>query len=101
MDIGEEEHEGKVEEEGVMSALERLRRGENVIANIGGDDGANGPRWWHTYKYRPIMGCVVIGEASNDNGGSGLEVALVERPIWEADLPPRYYGDQEWEKPGA
>ncbi|CAL3970064.1 unnamed protein product [Diplocarpon coronariae] len=51
---------------------------------------------WHTFKYRPILGIVVAGE-----GEEGLEVAIVERPIWEADLPPRYYGEQEWrEKDG-
>lgn len=55
------------------------------------------PHWWHTFKYRPIMGIVPLGKADPE---TGLEVAIVERPIWEADLPPRYYGDQEWEKPG-
>ncbi|KAL3418104.1 U3 small nucleolar RNA-associated protein [Phlyctema vagabunda] len=51
--------------------------------------------WWFTFKYRPILGLAQIGESS---GETGPEVALVERPIWEADLPPRYYGDQEWAK---
>ncbi|KAK2623639.1 hypothetical protein QTJ16_006820 [Diplocarpon rosae] len=46
---------------------------------------------WHTFKYRPILGIVVVGEGEEE-----LEVAIVERPIWEADLPPRYYGEQEW-----
>ena len=65
---------------------------------------------WHTYKYRPILGVVALGiEAcaefqSVSNGGDvyaarrGAEVALVERPMWDLDLPPRYHGDQEWEK---
>lgn len=62
--------------------------------------GSGHPHWWRTYKYRPIMGIVPL------EGGLGLEddaleVAIVERPIWEADLPPRYYGDQEWEKAGV
>ncbi|KAH8816436.1 WD40-repeat-containing domain protein [Xylogone sp. PMI_703] len=52
------------------------------------------PQWWHTYKYRPILGIVPIGEGSEE-GTAGPEVALVERPIWEVDLPPRYYGDHE------
>lgn len=64
----------------------------------GGNGGVGGrPHWWHTYKYRPIMGIVPLGAV----GQRGLEVAVVERPIWEVDLPPRYYGDQEWDQPDA
>jgi U3 small nucleolar RNA-associated protein 4 len=64
----------------------------------GGNSGVGGrPHWWHTYKYRPIMGIVPLSAA----GQRGLEVAVVERPIWEVDLPPRYYGDQEWDQPDA
>lgn len=67
-----------------------------------------GPDHWHTFKYRPIIGIVPLGkEAVGDddvstNGGNiyvsgpGVEVALVERPMWDLDLPPRYHGDQEW-----
>ena len=69
------------------------------------------PPYWHTYKYRPILGIVPLGgDRCGDNeageGGSedadgedlplGVEVALVERPLWEMDLPARYVGDQEW-----
>ena len=72
-------------------------------------------RWW-TYQYRPMLGVVLIGEVEEDesgkekgmeegkgNGGGepGLEVAIVERPIEECELPPRYYGDQEWVKGSA
>lgn len=76
--------------------LERLRRGQEVIVN-GGSNENTAPHWWHTYKYRPIMGVVPI---STEDASSGIEVVLVERPDWELDLPPRYYGDQEWEKHG-
>ncbi|KAL6716679.1 U3 small nucleolar RNA-associated protein [Lecanora helva] len=67
------------------------------------------PSHWHTYKYRPILGIVPIGGDSDDeaetqegkddsdNGSAaGLEVVLVERPLWDIDLPPQFYGDQEW-----
>ena len=69
------------------------------------------PPFWHTYKYRPILGIVPLdgetpGSSANRNGEPrgqevddiphGVEVALVERPLWEMDLPARYYGDQEW-----
>ncbi|CAN8101347.1 unnamed protein product [Discula destructiva] len=68
--------------------------------------------WWHTYKYRPILGVVPLSitEEVQTNGvvnghGSGskskeaatvpptLEVALVERPKWDVDLPARYVED--------
>ncbi|EHL01899.1 putative U3 small nucleolar RNA-associated protein 4 [Glarea lozoyensis 74030] len=75
------------------TALERLRRGSSA-----GEARASGAKAsWRTYKYRPILGVVVLGE---EEGEAGLEVAIVERPIWEVELPPRYYGDQEWEKDG-
>jgi U3 small nucleolar RNA-associated protein 4 len=38
----------------------------------------------------------VIGE--REDGDIGPEVVIVERPIWEVDLVPRYSGDEEWEK---
>lgn len=62
------------------------------------------PSHWHTFKYRPILGIVPLGEETDDetedgaeDGMSrGIEVALVERPLWDLDLPPQYYGNQEW-----
>ena len=53
---------------------------------------------WHTFKYRPILGICVVGEGESE---VGPEVALVERPIWEVELTPRYFGEQEWEKGGV
>jgi U3 small nucleolar RNA-associated protein 4 len=64
------------------------------------------PHWWHTYKYRPILGIVALdgpsvdGEGGEEEEAIGPEVVLVERPGWESDLPARYYGKQEWEKGG-
>jgi U3 small nucleolar RNA-associated protein 4 len=71
------------------TALERLRRGSTANVDL---EETGSAHHWHTFKYRPILGIVEIGEGE----GQGPEVAIVERPIWEADLPPRYYGDQEW-----
>jgi len=51
------------------------------------------PHEWHTFKYRPIMGVVLVGEGTE---GLGPEVAVVERPAWEAGLPGRWEGEQEW-----
>jgi U3 small nucleolar RNA-associated protein 4 len=80
------------DEDEPSTALECLRR-----ENSQKSDGDAKASYWHTSKYRPILGMVLIGE----EGEAGPEVALVERPIWEADLPPRYYGNQEWEKSGV
>ena len=61
------------------------------------------PAYWHTYKYRPILGIVSLGgetgdeAAEDDDSPLGLEVALIERPLFDIDLPPRYFGDQEWD----
>lgn len=70
-------------------------------------------RWWHTYKYRDILGIVPLnsvssvesddedkgieGEenAANDNDNDNLEVAVVERPMWDVELPGRYVRDYE------
>ncbi|KAI9715235.1 MAG: hypothetical protein M1812_006045 [Candelaria pacifica] len=74
-------------------------------------DRRESPAWWHTYKYRPILGIVPLGGGDVNNetreegdravverAFGGLEVALIERPMWDVDLPPRYQGDQEWVK---
>ncbi|KAI4692241.1 uncharacterized protein J4E84_003210 [Alternaria hordeiaustralica] len=70
--------------------------GEELI-NGGGEVGAveqskrNEP-WWHTFKYRPILGIVPI---SGDDSFHAPEVVLVERPSWDLDLPPRFVGTHE------
>ena len=65
------------------------------------------PRWWHTYKYRDIMGIVPLSPLSSSDeefvaenggdegsgGGSNLEVAVIERPMWDVELPGRYVRD--------
>ena len=111
-----------------MSGLTRLRRasasdfrdsnhdgGDDVMAGEASSNGditvertrQEGPCYWHTYKYRPILGIVPLGQEDGGvttNGGNVyasepvVEVALVERPMWDMDLPPRYHGDQEWER---
>ncbi|OTA68330.1 WD40 repeat-like protein [Hypoxylon sp. EC38] len=65
--------------------------------------------FWHTYKYRPILGIVPLDDeevstngvsktVSHEKSRETLEVALVERPLWDVDMPDRYFGDGEWEK---
>lgn len=45
--------------------------------------------WWMTFKYRPIFGIVPLEEG---------EVALVERPIWDVEMPERYFAGEAWER---
>lgn len=55
-------------------------------------------RWWHTYKYRDILGIVPLNSLSGDeelSPGENLEVAVVERPMWDVELPGRYARDYE------
>lgn len=80
------------------TALEQLRRGKDEQAAQNGNGTSGTRQWWNTWKYRPILGMCVIGEQGT--GDVGPEVAIVERPIWEADIGPRYVGDQEWERGG-
>ena len=99
--VDTDESDEDMDADGMDLALKRtgddaaFSNGDSHVVTGDGDGDANtSPHWWRTYKYRPIMGIVPI------DGDAGLEVALVERPMWEMDLPPRYYGDQEWEKAG-
>lgn len=56
-------------------------------------------RWWHTYKYRDILGIVPLSSSSTDESAeeddqsTNLEVAVIERPMWDVDLPGRYVRD--------
>ncbi|PWY91186.1 WD40 repeat-like protein [Aspergillus heteromorphus CBS 117.55] len=60
-----------------------------------GDQKSQPPRrWWHTYKYRDLLGIVPLGSDPEDGSESPfLEVAVVERPMWDVDLPGRYVRD--------
>ncbi|KAF7537250.1 hypothetical protein G7054_g3927 [Neopestalotiopsis clavispora] len=72
---------------------------------------SQGTGFWHTLKYRPIFGIVPLesaeeGSSTDDvvkpyaNGQvrQTLEVALVERPLFETDMPDRYFADGEYER---
>jgi U3 small nucleolar RNA-associated protein 4 len=79
MEIDEEDEE---EEEDYAEALVAgLRGGE--MARVEGD---GRPTWFLTLKYRPILGIVPVGQEE----GKPVEVVLVERPIWDLNLPPRF-----------
>ncbi|KAK2858426.1 hypothetical protein FQN49_004740 [Arthroderma sp. PD_2] len=64
-------------------------------------------QWWSTFKYREILGIVPLSHNSQsvvesadlsgaeDARAVPLEVVVVERPIWDVDLPGRYIRDYE------
>ena len=73
-------------------------------------DKARGPVSFLSLKYRQILGVVRIGNAGDEhtNPGeeeanpryvmnSGIEVAIIERPLWDVEFPPRFDGGQDWE----
>ena len=110
------------------SSLAKLRRGlgeepnnEEAVNSDGGHKSSDNaglvakamvPRQqhWSTFKYRPILGVVPLSsemegdDGANDNflntygGDQDLEVALIERPLEEVELPARFHGDQEWDE---
>ncbi|KAL9599164.1 MAG: hypothetical protein Q9219_004031 [cf. Caloplaca sp. 3 TL-2023] len=113
-DYSDADSEEQGDEDEDISGLVQLRRGggDKTARNDGEgveniDDQEKekekSPPYWGTFKYRPILGIVPIGAeggADDEDGESrrrrGVEVALVERPMFDVDLPGRYHGDQEW-----
>jgi U3 small nucleolar RNA-associated protein 4 len=94
MDIDENDDEE-------FSALEKIRRVDTTqageITSEAPTTAANpeAPQHWRTFKYRPILGVCVVGERKD--GDIGPEIAIVERPIRDVQLGPRYVGNQEWD----
>lgn len=95
------------DEESSSSALVHLRRGNSdaMIENDAEEKSKEEKQrlpYWGTYKYRPVLGIVPIGSAAVNEDISedskGVEVAIIERPMFDVDLPGRYYGDQEWQE---
>ncbi|KAK1247248.1 hypothetical protein MKX07_002157 [Trichoderma sp. CBMAI-0711] len=76
--------------EGDLAQLRSTNGNTNGSASGSGSDRKS---WWITYKYRPILGIVALNAADQR-----LEVALVERPTWDVEMPEKYYAGEEWEK---
>lgn len=105
---GDEDENDDAEEEVGGGEVEKLRKREQRGRSEGEEDapGAEEQRkkWWHTFKYRPILGVVPLeggdekGKTNGVNGSSKkaaieipkIEVALVERPKWDVDAPAHY-----------
>ncbi|KAI9172249.1 Wdr1p [Paramyrothecium foliicola] len=82
------------EAEDGQTDLARLRNADSSQGSgelVGGS--GQGYKWWITYKYRPIFG---MARLSSDD--QPMEVAVVERPTWDLDLPESYYAGQPWER---
>lgn len=69
------------------------------LAAINGAVSQPARRWWHTYKYRDILGIVplntLLGDDEESSPSDNLEVVVVERPMWDVELPGRYLRDYE------
>lgn len=100
--------EGKPE----ASTEDRLTNGDKQMDDtnlVAPAEGWQPLPYWSTYMYRPILGIVPLrGRGSEaqekdqalqddeDEDEHRFEVALVERPMAEVDLPAKFYGEQEW-----
>ncbi|KLU88707.1 hypothetical protein MAPG_07692 [Magnaporthiopsis poae ATCC 64411] len=75
--------------------LQAMRAGR-VAEEDEAKEKTGGAGWWHSFKYRPILGAVPLesSAAASTPGAAHLEMALVERPLWDV-LPPRYVADNE------
>lgn len=99
MDAGkaprEDESGGEDELPVADGELSRLRNGNAEAGESVETVGTCAERksWWITYKYRPILGMVPLNAADQP-----LEVALVERPMWDMEMPERYMAGDERER---
>ncbi|KAI1496388.1 quinon protein alcohol dehydrogenase-like superfamily [Biscogniauxia marginata] len=105
-----EESESEDSDEEAQGELVLLRGAQGKSTSDSTSSPA-GPAFWCGFKYRSILGIVPFASEADElvNGDSetaapngtsppSLEVALVERPLWEVDLPNRYYGGEEFER---
>ena len=82
---------------GASSTSQTLVNGDSLSGEKNGEESKedvdrkrSSEPWWHTFKYRPILGMVSVGEK-----GQSHEVVLVERPSWDLDLGPRFVSSHE------
>ena len=98
-DDDDEDDDAEDDEDSEGGELQLMRGERRAEAAEGGGRGKRS--WWHTYKYRSVLGIVPLEAgpaASGQNEAPQLEVAIVERPIWDVDLPPRYFAEGEHER---
>lgn len=92
----DDEHEGVHSDDD--EAADAAAAGQLVQTRNGQEGGSGGElsqatshkkSWWMTYKYRPVFGVVALSET---------EVVLVERPLWDVDMPDRFIAGEPWER---
>ena len=67
---------------------------EGTNSEHGVDKEKSKEKYWRTYKYRPILGIVPLQKSpdgsladdEHDEAPPDIEVALIERPLWETNL---------------
>lgn len=108
-DAGDDDEEDEDEEKMIVTTQRGRNEGvegrEDEEASEGLDKDGNalvshndeaGRKWWITHKYRPILGIVPLeGTEVEGEQQQGVEVVLVERPEWDMDLPPRFFGQKD------
>lgn len=53
------------------------------------------PMFWHSHRFRDILGVVPLGSQGGVLDKEAVELAVVERPMWDLDLGDRYVKDYE------
>ena len=102
--IGGERDEGASGSAGDMTTSDGGDAGPTHETTVGAARAVGVVPYWGTHKYRDILGMVPLGrgdghdDGRDDQSRRGVEVALIERPMWDVDLPPRFYGSQEWDE---
>ncbi|KAK5942972.1 U3 small nucleolar RNA-associated protein [Knufia obscura] len=91
MDLDDEEQE---------NALVTKRR--HIERDEDGEKPEMGPASWHTFQYRGIYGACSLqtqplpGGDGEGDGDMAPEVVVVERPMYDVELLPRFTSGQEW-----
>lgn len=102
----EEETDTDAEGEGLKPLRSYFDDSEDEEKEKEGEKEKAPTKFWHTYKYRPILGVVPLSEQvdtrervvnDDDQDDQALEVALIERPTWDLDLLPPFVGVHERE----
>jgi U3 small nucleolar RNA-associated protein 4 len=96
--------QAKHQTNGTMSPL-----GKKSQSNAHQGNRVHQPASFLTLKYRSILGIAPIGGGGDPDRAtvnekqeertaleSGLEVAVVERPLWDVELPPGFDESQDW-----
>jgi U3 small nucleolar RNA-associated protein 4 len=88
-DDEEEEEEDQIIPGGSLRLTQVPEAGSDKDVD-GGVGGKRPRRTWHSFAYRPILAVVPLQQTADY-----IETVLVERPLWELDLPPRLAGPHD------